>query len=40
MTGLSYLSWDADFRIFSPGFVNYVDSIDENILQAAPEIWG
>lgn len=36
----SYLSGDTDFRVFSLGFVNYVDSIDENVLQAAPEIWG
>lgn len=37
---MSYLSWDPDFRIFSLGLVNDVDSIDENVLQAASEIWG
>lgn len=40
MTGMSYLSWDPDFRVFSLGLVNYVDIINENVLQAAPEIWG
>lgn len=39
-TGMFYLSWDTDFRVFSLSFVNYVDSVDENVLQAAPEIWG
>lgn len=37
---MSYLSWDTDFRVFSLSFVNYVDSVDENVLQAAPEVWG
>lgn len=34
-----YLSWNADFRFFSLGLVDDVDVIDEDVLQAAPEIW-
>ena len=34
-----YLSGNADFRFFSLSHVNYVDTVDEDILQAAPEIW-
>lgn len=40
VTGMSNLSWDPDFRVFSLGLVDDVDSIDEDVLQAAPEIWG
>ncbi len=34
-----YLSRDADVRFFSLCLVDDVDTIDEDVLQAAPEIW-
>lgn len=34
-----YLSWDSDVRFISLSLVNDVDAIDEDVLQAAPEIW-
>lgn len=34
-----YLSRDADVRFFSLSLVDDVDAIDEDVLQAAPEIW-
>lgn len=36
---LPYLARDADVRLFSLCLVNDVDAIDEDVLQAAPEIW-
>lgn len=33
-----HLSWYVDVRFFSLGLINDVDVIDEDVLQAAPEI--
>lgn len=38
-TIISYLSWDTDVRFFSLSLINDVDPIDEDVLEAAPEIW-
>lgn len=34
-----YFSWYADFRLFSLGLINDVDAVDEDIFQAASEVW-
>lgn len=36
---ISNLLWYKDVRFLSPGLVNDVDVIDEDVLQAATEIW-
>lgn len=36
---MPYLSWDTDVRFFSLSLVDDVDAIDEDVFQAAPEIW-
>lgn len=38
-TIIPYLSWDTDVRFFSLSLINDVDAIDEDVLEAAPEIW-